>query len=129
MAVERGVGGGCPDLLTVEEAAAVLRIGRTSAYELARQWLATNGADGLPVQRIGGLLRVSRYRLEELIGGPVTWPPPVPARKQRAEPAVVTAITAAPAATPSAVSAASGPTRRPRRTAAATAQSHLPFGA
>ena len=28
-----------PHFLTVEEAAAVLRIGRTSAYELARRWL------------------------------------------------------------------------------------------
>ena len=35
-----------PDLLTVEEAARVLRIGRTNAYELFRRWLATVGLTG-----------------------------------------------------------------------------------
>ncbi len=38
-----------PQTLTVEEAARVLRIGRTAAYALAREWRATNGASGLPV--------------------------------------------------------------------------------
>ena len=33
-----------PDFLTVEEAADVLRIGRTSAYRQAGGYLATNGA-------------------------------------------------------------------------------------
>ena len=28
-----------PDLLTIDEAAAVMRIGRTKAYELARQYV------------------------------------------------------------------------------------------
>ena len=37
-----------PDFLTIEEAARVLRIGRGQAYELARLWRATNGAQGLP---------------------------------------------------------------------------------
>jgi hypothetical protein len=62
--------------LRVEEAAAVLRIGRTSAYDLARQFLATNGAVGLPVVRVGRQLRVPRFQLERLAGGPITWPPP-----------------------------------------------------
>jgi hypothetical protein len=35
-----------PDLFTVEEAARVLRIGRTTAYELARRYLRSNGAEG-----------------------------------------------------------------------------------
>ncbi len=39
---------GVPDLLTVEEAARVMRIGRTKAYALAREWRATNGRSGLP---------------------------------------------------------------------------------
>jgi excisionase family DNA binding protein len=65
-----------PDLLTVEEAARVLRIGRTSAYELVRRYLATNGAEGVPARRIGRQLRVPRHGLEELLGGPITWPIP-----------------------------------------------------
>ena len=51
-------GGRTPRFLTVEEAAAVLRIGRTSAYELARRWLATDGKEGIPVVRLGRSLRV-----------------------------------------------------------------------
>jgi hypothetical protein len=52
----------------------VLRIGRTSAYALARRYLATSGAESLPVVRVGHLLRVPRCQLEELVGGPITWP-------------------------------------------------------
>lgn len=64
--------GGPPDLLTVDEAAAVLRIGRTAAYELARR----PDGDGLPTVRVGRQLRVPRVRLEELVGAPITWPIP-----------------------------------------------------
>lgn len=56
-----------PEVLTVEEAAVVLRISRTSAYELARVWRATGGAEGLPVIRLGGSLRVSRADLFRLL--------------------------------------------------------------
>jgi hypothetical protein len=63
-----------PAFLRVEEAAAVLRIGRTAAYELARRFLDTDGGSGLPVIRIGKQLRVPRHRLEELAGGPIPWP-------------------------------------------------------
>jgi hypothetical protein len=63
-----------PDFLTIEEAAAILRIGRTSAYALARRFLASDGEDGLPVVRLGHQLRVPRHRLEQLLGGPITWP-------------------------------------------------------
>lgn len=64
-----------PDFLTVEEAARVVRIGRTTAYDLARQFLATGGREGLPVVRFGKQLRVPRCRLEEALGGPISWPP------------------------------------------------------
>ena len=37
-----------PDLLTIDEAAAVMRIGRTKAYELARRYVDSGGADCLP---------------------------------------------------------------------------------
>lgn len=69
-----------PWFLTVEEAARVLRIGRTAAYLLAKRWEATGGAEGLPVVRFGRLLRVPVSELERLAGGPlrpVTTEPPV----------------------------------------------------
>jgi hypothetical protein len=50
-------------MLTVEEAAAVLRIGRSLAYQLAREYDATGGVSGLPVIRLGGCLRVPRWAL------------------------------------------------------------------
>jgi hypothetical protein len=59
-----------PEFLTVEEAAAVLRIGRTSAYLLAQRWRHTGGQSGLPVQRIGRLLRVPRSALERMAVSP-----------------------------------------------------------
>ena len=42
-----------PDFLTIEEAARILRIGRGQAYELARRWRVTGGAEGLPNVEIG----------------------------------------------------------------------------
>jgi len=60
-----------PSFLTVEEAARVLRIGRTAAYLLAKRWEATGGAEGLPVVRFGRLLRVPAQELERLAGGPL----------------------------------------------------------
>jgi hypothetical protein len=65
---------GEPDFFTVEEAAKVLRLGRTAAYEATRRWRATGGADGLPVVKIGGALRVPRHQLELLAGGPINGP-------------------------------------------------------
>jgi len=65
-----------PDFLTVEEAAVVLRVGRTTAYELARGFLAGNEADGIPVVRVGRQMRVPRCKLEDLLGSSITWPLP-----------------------------------------------------
>jgi hypothetical protein len=59
-------GDGLPLVLGVEEAAEVLRIGRTLAYALARRYEATGGVEGLPVIRLGGCLRVPRWALLEL---------------------------------------------------------------
>ena len=63
-----------PDFLTVEEVARIARIGRTTAYDIAREYEITAGAHGLPVVRFGKQLRVPRYRLEDWLGGPITWP-------------------------------------------------------
>lgn len=49
----------------------MLRIGRTKAYAMAREWRATGGKSGLPVVDFGNVLRVPRHALEELIGAPV----------------------------------------------------------
>ena len=59
-----------PAVLSVEEAAAFLRIGRTCAYELARRYEATGGRQGLPVVRLGRLLRVPRAALLRLLEAP-----------------------------------------------------------
>jgi len=48
------------------EAARVLRVGRSLAYQLAREYDATGGVSGLPVIRVGGCLRVPRWALLEL---------------------------------------------------------------
>jgi hypothetical protein len=55
-----------PEFLTVEEAAAVLRIGRTSAYLLCQQWRYSGGETGLPAVRVGRQLRVPRSALARL---------------------------------------------------------------
>jgi excisionase family DNA binding protein len=71
---------GIPDFLTVVEAARILRIGRTSAYQLAQQWLYSDGRNGLPVVRVGRQLRVPRRALERLAGAE-----PTPVREPTSE--------------------------------------------
>lgn len=63
---------GLPDLLTVEEAARVLRVGRTKAYAMTVEWRRTHGKTGLPVVDFGNALRVPRCQLEAIVGGPIT---------------------------------------------------------
>ena len=67
-----------PDFLTLDEAAAVLRVGRSTAYREANAFERSGGRTGIPVIRYGKQFRVPRYRLEDQLGGPVTWPPPAP---------------------------------------------------
>jgi excisionase family DNA binding protein len=52
-----------PDMLTVEEAAKVLRISRSRAYEAVATFQRTGGAEGLPSIRIGRSLRVPKGAL------------------------------------------------------------------
>lgn len=61
---------GYPLTLTVEEAGKVLRVSRSTAYELAAAYERTDGAEGLPVVRLGRLLRVPRHQLAALLGSP-----------------------------------------------------------
>ena len=92
---------GLPDLLTIEEAARVIRVGRTKAYAMAREWRATGGEAGLPVIDFGHALRVPLCQLEKIVGGPLTaW------ESERAS-------TSATGGTPAAEAPATGPEPEP----------------
>jgi hypothetical protein len=115
-----------PDLLTVEEAARVLRIGRTAAYGLTRVWRETGGREGLPVVNLGRLLRVPRSALEAATGAELTGPPRDAPRASAAEPVVGGSDTDSKSKHPSYERRAS--TRRSRRSSAPSdVQATLPF--
>ena len=67
-----------PDLLTIEEAARVLRIGRTKAYAMGQEYRTTNARSGMKVIEVGSQLRVPRAWLEDKLGAPILSLPPVP---------------------------------------------------
>ena len=96
----------------------MLRFSRGKAYELAREYLATSGASGMPVIRLGRQLRVPRALFEQWIGGPVTWPIPTQSRASSAIALPVAAVTS--------MSHATGP--RVRRSSRVE-QPSIPFGA
>jgi excisionase family DNA binding protein len=53
-------------LLTIDEAARLLRISRSRAYAMAHEYLNSGGTSGLPVIRFGTSMRVPRWALIEL---------------------------------------------------------------
>ncbi len=59
---------GLPLMLTVDEAARLLRVSRTSAYKLAHEWRCTAGASGLPTVRLGSRIMVRRVDLAAIVG-------------------------------------------------------------
>lgn len=59
--------GDLPFLLTVEEAARVLRVGRSLAYDQTTLYFKSGGVQGIPVIRLGGVLRVPKAALHELM--------------------------------------------------------------
>ena len=61
---------GLPLVLTISEAAVVLRVSRTTAYKLAEEWRTSGGRSGLPVIRLGRRLVVRRVDLAALLEGP-----------------------------------------------------------
>jgi len=99
-----------PDFFTVEEAARILRIGRTAAYLAAKRFRETDGAEGLPCVAIRGSLRVPRRRLELMAGGPID---PV---------ATADVANLADRRSPSPT-----PTSKPKRTSSRDSQTTLPF--
>ncbi len=58
---------GLPLMLTVEDAARVLRIGRSHAYNLTKVYFGSGGTLGLPALRLGDLLRIPKAALHELV--------------------------------------------------------------
>ncbi|MGI9053942.1 MAG: helix-turn-helix domain-containing protein [Ilumatobacteraceae bacterium] len=56
-----------PLMMTVEEAAEVLRVSRAHGYALARRYEALDGTKGVPVLRVGNCLRVPRWALVEFL--------------------------------------------------------------
>ena len=59
---------GLPLMLTVVEAARVLRISRTTAYKLADEWRRSGGATGLPTVKLGSRVLVRRVDLAQIVG-------------------------------------------------------------
>jgi excisionase family DNA binding protein len=105
-----------PALLTVEEAAEYLRIGRTKAYAMAREWRETGGRSGLPVVDFGHLLRVPRHKLEGMIGAELGQLPAAVPPERLAAPAVPVTSPEPPLPEPPAVTTDTPPSgRRPRQ--------------
>lgn len=83
-----------PLVLTVPEAARLLRVSRNTGYELAKRYRVSGGREGLPVIVVMGTLRVPRDAFVRLLSGehpvdvepaPVVEasPPPRPKRSPR----------------------------------------------
>jgi hypothetical protein len=91
-----------PLMLTVEQARAVLGIGRSLAYGEVRRYLATGGREGIPAVRIGSVVRVPRTALVELLAS-VTTPTAaaVAVPRGRRPPASVAALFPLPPRSPS----------------------------
>lgn len=59
-----------PDILTVREAAAYLRIGLNSAYALTRQWRLSGGKEGLGYVPVGRGQRIPKVELVRFLAKP-----------------------------------------------------------
>ena len=62
---------GEPAFFRVRDAAVILGISRSAAYELANTWLATDGQTGLPAVRMGRSILIPRTAIDRLaaVGG------------------------------------------------------------
>lgn len=119
-----------PDLLTIDEAARVLRIGRTKAYAMSQEWRVTDGESGMKVCELGGQLRVPKAWLEAQLGAPVLFVPSPPDRAKRnghAPNPVAPIPEPAPTPEPAPRTKPTRPRRRGKRTAANSNQLTLPF--
>jgi len=106
------------DVISVEQMADVVGIGRQSAYAQCRLYLVTGGAEGVPCHRIGRLIRIYRAELERWLGFPIEVPAPVEATTDPTPTVTRPAPTSAP-------ESRTRPSRRSRRVPAE--QPSLPF--
>lgn len=59
-----------PEILTIREVADYMRVSPAVAYEMARQYRATGGREGLPVFMAGTrIMRVSKVDLVRFVAG------------------------------------------------------------
>ena len=74
--------------LRVREAALVLGISNSAAYELANAWLATDGRTGLPAVRMGRRILIPRAAIDRLaaVGSDNGTPSTSPAEPRRSWP-------------------------------------------
>ena len=63
-----------PTFTTVEQAAKVLQLGRSKAYQLTVEWERTGGTAGLPFVWVGHQKRVPRAALERFVDQALTTP-------------------------------------------------------
>lgn len=63
-----------PAFMTVEQAAKVLQLGRSKAYQLSVEWERTGGASGLPFVWFGHQKRIPRAALERFIDQALSTP-------------------------------------------------------
>ena len=56
-----------PELLTVRQTALIMGCHRNTVYSQVRQFLATDGATGIPGVKVGGRVYVIRRALEEML--------------------------------------------------------------
>ena len=56
-----------PPFLTVEQAAKVVQLGRSKAYELTVEWEPTGGKSGLPFVWFGCQKRIPRAALDQFV--------------------------------------------------------------
>jgi hypothetical protein len=91
-----------------------MRISRNSAYQRVRRGVATDGREGIPAERVDKQFRISRYVIEERLGGPITWPIPGFHDIPNTQPADATSEPLATQISPKPETSPAKPTRRRR---------------
>lgn len=64
-----------PPFMTIDQAAKVLQLGRSKAYQLSVEWERTGGESGLPFVRFGHQKRIPRAALERFVTRSLAPPP------------------------------------------------------